>query len=224
MKVLIAGSGIAGISAAQKIRQNTPDAQIILYDSEGFGLYARIRLPEYIGGSLNREKLFLTRAEQLQKSDIIYRKDTIRKIDPDSHTVELASGSTDSYDRLLLCCGADARIPALPGLDQVSGRIFTLRSLTDADRIIQQLAGAQTVLMLGGGVLGLECAWHLCQRGLKIILFECLERLLPRQCSPEQSQLLKSRLEECGIQIETGIHHDPHLLLKHEVPAGWSGG
>lgn len=56
--------------------------------------------------------------------------------------------------------------------------------------------------MLGGGVLGLEIAWHLRQRGLQVVVLECLERLLPRQCTAEGSALLKQRLEEAGVSVE----------------------
>ena len=140
MKYIIVGGVAGGATAAARIRRNTEDAEIILFEKGEYISYANCGLPYYIGGVIaEREKLFVQTPEAFGKRfniDVRIRSEVVA-IHPAKKTVDIRTSDgktyTESYDKLLLSPGASPVRPPLPGIDNEG--IFTLRNVNDTDAI-----------------------------------------------------------------------------------------
>ena len=205
MKYIILGAGQAGCMTAKTIRDNAPDAQIQIFDADSTGLYAKMRLPELVAGTLPEARLILTDAEAFRASGIEpFLGVKVASVDPAGHEIVTADGRRFPYDKLIFATGADAFVPPVEGLDQIES--FTLRTLADARKIVAKAgtAGA-SALVIGGGLLGLEAAWALRQRGLTVTVAEFMPRLLPRQLNEAESAVLLEKLSGLELRFKLGV-------------------
>lgn len=196
---IIAGCGIAGATAASALRELLPEEKIIILDREGSGLYSRIRLPEVLAGKLPVEKLTLSSPAVLREKGIEYLPETrLDSLDPAPKTVS-CSGRTLKYDRFIFAVGANASVPPVPGLVPE----MTFRSMDDLRRIEAKVSPGAETLVIGGGLLGLEIAESLRERGMKVTVSEIAPRLLPAILSERESAWLADYLEQRGLRILT---------------------
>ena len=175
MKYIIVGGVAGGATAAARIRRNTEDAEIILFEKGEYISYANCGLPYYIGGVIaEREKLFVQTPEAFGKRfniDVRIRSEVVA-IHPAKKTVDIRTSDgktyTESYDKLLLSPGASPVRPPLPGIDNEG--IFTLRNVNDTDAIKNYLQRHEVkrAVIIGAGFIGLEMAENL-QEALSLI-------------------------------------------------------
>ncbi len=184
MKVIIIGGVAGGATCATRLRRLKSDWEIKIYERDYYISYANCGIPYYIGGIVPREKLFVTNPQEMKKKyniDIFVRHEVI-KIDPKNKKVfvkNLESGEEfeDSYDYLVLSPGASPIKPKIPGID--SPRIYTLRTISDADKIVKEIEnGAKEATVVGGGFIGIEVTENLVRRGVKVNLVEALPQVL----------------------------------------------
>ncbi len=200
MDYLIVGGWTAGTVAAQELRKLEPASEVTIVDAEPFQYYARPGLIGYLAGRKRRENLFMHPADWYTQQRLqLLTGHRVTNIQPAEHTVTLDNGSTLSYRRMLLATGASPFIPSLPGADQY--HVFSLRTLTDADALNSEIVPGATAIIVGGGVLGLETARALCERGMDACVLEFADRLLPNQLDTIAAELLRKRLESMGITI-----------------------
>ena len=203
MKVLITGCGVAGFSAARKLKELKPDVEVVLADSEGLGLYAKIRLSEHLSGKLPAAKLMLNGPEALTKLGLRHlRGVSVEALDLANGTAKMSDGSTESFDKLAIASGAVAANPCLAACGNVP--VFMLRIMADSEAIISACAKARSAVVLGGGLLGLEAAWALKSRNLEVSVVECQPRLLPRQLNDGESALLLKKMSGMGFAFHIG--------------------
>jgi nitrite reductase (NADH) large subunit len=226
MKIAVCGAGAAGSYAVKRLRLNLPEAVILLFDAAPVGFYAKMRLPEYLAGTLPREKLILSSPEQMADWGVeLHLGEPVTSIDPASHTLATVAGEY-SWDILVLAVGAHAFVPPVPGL-AASSRVHVLRELPDADTLVSLCEPGLDAAVIGGGLLGLEAAWSLHKRGLAVSVIEAAPRLLPLQMNEEESAVLLSNFTKAGFKVFTGASVDrfeeasARLLLKDgpAVPA-----
>jgi NADPH-dependent 2,4-dienoyl-CoA reductase/sulfur reductase-like enzyme/peroxiredoxin family protein/TusA-related sulfurtransferase/rhodanese-related sulfurtransferase len=184
MKVIIIGGVAGGATCATRLRRLKSDWEIKIYERDYYISYANCGIPYYIGGLVPREKLFVTNPQEMKKKyniDVFVRHEVI-KIDPKNKKVfvkNLESGEEfeDSYDYLVLSPGASPIKPKIPGID--SPRIYTLRTISDADKIVKEIEnGAKEATVVGGGFIGIEVTENLVRRGVKVNLVEALPQVL----------------------------------------------
>lgn len=199
---VIIGASVAGTAAAAAIREGDPGGNIILLGEEEFGLYSRIRLPEYLAGRLARERLVIRKSDWYAGLNIDLRTGTrAESVDLKGARVSLSSGETLAYDRLLVATGADCFVPPFVGHDLPG--VLTVRTVKDVDRLRSQVEGAREAVVIGGGLLGLEMASVMVHLGLMVTVVEVLPWLLPRQLDRQGGELLQSILEKNGLKIKT---------------------
>ena len=199
---VIVGASVAGTAAAAAIRDRDPDGRIVMVGEEEFGLYSRIRLPEYLAGSLERERLVIRKSDWYAGLNIDLRTGArAESVDIKDARVSLSGGETLAYDRLLLATGADCFVPPFAGHDLPG--VFTVRTVKDVDRIRARAEEARGAVVIGGGLLGLEMASVLAHLGLAVTVVEVLPWLLPRQLDRPGGELLKHILEKNGLKIWT---------------------
>ncbi len=202
METIIIGNGPAGYFTATKLAELDPAGKITILEREKEPFYAKIRLSDYVAGKLEREKLYLGTAEALEKKGIrlVQGKD-IDSLDTGRKALK-ADGAEWTYDRLVLATGSKAFIPPVNGTGAAD--IQTLRRLSDADRLRDCCASKTSALVMGGGLLGLEAAWALKERGVQVTVVEFFPRLLPRQLNEEQAARVQVLLEKAGLRFILG--------------------
>ncbi len=204
MRVLVVGNGLAGTIASKTLRELEPDAEIAIFAEEKYLYYPRPNLIEYLAGNISLENLFAFSEEWFENHNLsIHLGQPVRKLLPESRQVELEGGKTESYDFLLLANGASSWVPPIQGADKEG--VFTLRTLDDADAIIQRIEDHPDVVIIGGGLLGLEIARAIRTRGASVKVVEFFLRLLPRQLDSEGASVLQSKIEDMGIKVQLGI-------------------
>ncbi len=203
MKAVIVGNGLAGTMAAKSLRELDPSVEIEIIAEERYPYYPRPNLIDYLAGVLSYEKLFAFPPNWHERQNIAVRLATpVVRIDPATGTVATGDGRTSTFDRLLLANGSAAVIPPVRGADKKG--VFVLRTLDDAQAILEALTTRRRVAVLGGGLLGLEIARALRARGAEVSVNEFFDRLLPRQLDPPGAALLKAQLERLGIGVRLG--------------------
>ena len=200
-RYLIVGNGVAGITAAQGLVRGD-DAEVHVFGSEPYPYYQRPRLWHYLAGEIAREELYFRPFEWYAARGIHVHPDTrVIVLDPAGHRIQLADGSWEPYDRLLLATGGRSFVPPFEGVD-LEG-VFALRSLDDALAIKRLADQVSNVVVIGGGLLGLETARALVAPGRRVSVVEIAPHLLPRQLDVTGAQVLQSRLEAMELRIYT---------------------
>jgi nitrite reductase (NADH) large subunit len=203
MKYMIIGNGIAGTTAAANIRKYDSEGEITIVTDEAVPFYSRIRLIEYLAGEADEKDIVIYKNEWYEQNNIrLLLNSPVAEINRDKKEVMTSKGKRFGYDKLLLATGGFSYVPAVRGSDKKG--VFTLRTIRDADEIINYAKGIKKVILIGGGVLGLEAGNALRKRGLEITVVEFFPRLLPRQMDPEGAAILRAQLEGMGFVFYLG--------------------
>jgi nitrite reductase (NADH) large subunit len=203
MHYIIIGNGIAGTTAAAHIRKLDSSGEITILSQEDTPCYSRIRLIEYLSRGLDENNLVIYKEDWYKKNNINLLLSTkVSDIDKETKHVTTANGKTLGYDKLLLATGGISFVPPIKGSDKQG--VFTLRTLRDAQEILKYADNVNKVLLIGGGVLGLEAGNSLRKTGLAITVVEFFPRLLPRQMDPEGADILRSQMENMGFRFYLG--------------------
>ena len=203
MKYLILGNGIAGLSAAISARKHDETGEITIVTKSPMPFYYRIRLIEYLAKKIPIEKLIAHDEKYYEERNIkiILNKGAI-KIDSKDKKVKFEDGTLMEYDKLLLATGARPRYPNIEGMEKKG--ILKFRGASDSDEIIDHVEICKNVVVLGGGVLGIEAANSLVNLGKDVTVIESADRLLHRQLDMEGSKILQKALEEKKIKFIFG--------------------
>lgn len=200
-KIVVAGGGIAGVSAAEHARKTAPEAEIHLYTKESESPYYRLNLTRYLADEIKVESLPIHPDSWYEEQHIqLHCNKEVLSINPDTHTIELPDNNTDSYDKLILACGAHPFIPPIPGAEKQG--VTTVRTHKDVTFLVDALKEDMSCVCIGGGILGLEVAGALAKRGAAVTLLEGFGHLLPRQLNEEASQVLERHVANLGIQVK----------------------
>ncbi|HVP03627.1 MAG TPA: FAD-dependent oxidoreductase [Solirubrobacteraceae bacterium] len=210
MKTVIVGGVAAGASTAARLRRLDESAEIVVLERDHYVSFANCGLPYHIGGAIpERDSLLLQTPESLGESlalDVRTGQDVIR-IDRDRKEVEVRDvdqGRTyrESYDKLVLCPGAEPIRPPIPGADDP--RVKVLRNIPDMDRIIGRLdEGARSAVVVGGSYIGLELTEAFRSRGLRTTVVERTGRLMP-WLDPEMTRLLDYNVRTHDVDLRLG--------------------
>jgi NAD(P)H-nitrite reductase large subunit/ferredoxin len=201
--VVIIGNGIAGSTAADYIRRHHQDCEIHVIGNEKYPLYNRMGISRLIYGRSAMQGLYLLPDEWYEERRITTWLNTRAvSINFPAKTVLLATDQPLQYDRLILAMGSCSFIPDIKNFG-VAGS-FVLRNADDAMsiRAYAQQHLAQTAVVAGGGLLGLETAYALVKLGLKVTVLERGQYLLQRQLDQRAAAHLQAFLEQLGIDIK----------------------
>ncbi|MDD2239372.1 MAG: FAD-dependent oxidoreductase [Kiritimatiellae bacterium] len=200
MTYVIIGASAAGAQAAEDLRKLDPDGDIRILTEEAGPPYSRCLISRYADGRLQERDLYF-KTDHFAADHRIHYSSGVRvtSIRPGSNTVICDNGETVVYDKLLLATGSRPWLPAIPGCD-LEG-VCTFHSLKDAQAITAQTSPTQTVAIIGAGFAGLEAAYALARKRLKVTVVERCGQILPNQLDAQGATIIHRDLERMGVQI-----------------------
>jgi len=157
---VIVGDGIAGSSAAETLREESPDAEITIVTDEGEALYNRILIKEFAKGKLPEAPISIHEEDWYAERDIDLALNThVTSVDTDAHEVQTHDGDTLEYDKLLLASGGTPSSLASFGIDNADADgVHHFWTFQDARKIKENAAEAETGIVVGAGLLGIDLA------------------------------------------------------------------
>ena len=168
---LIIGNGAAGTTAAEHLRKQDASAGITMITAEALPLYSRIRIPEFLSGKIQENTLIIKDLPwHVQRDITLITETTVSHVDYQNKTAVTIHGKAYSYDTLLLATGSNAFVPPIKGSDKKG--VFTLRTAADAKALAALDSNATELVVIGGGLLGLEAAWAMVQTGKRVTVVE----------------------------------------------------
>ncbi len=201
--IIIIGAGQAGLKAAETLRQKKFNGDITLIGDEPYYPYQRPPLSKaYVKGELDEDRLLLKPESWfLDQKITVLRNFSAKKIDPKKKKVILSQGEGLSYSKLLLATGTKARTLSIPGAE-LEG-VHTLRGLEDTKKIRPDLEHSQSIVIIGGGFIGLEFAAAARSMGKNVTVLEDQDRILKRVAGPEISTFLTQMHNSRGVRLLT---------------------
>lgn len=197
---LIIGNGVAGTTAAENIRKNDNTGKITIVTDEDMSFYYRIRLNEFISGDIGPDNLLAKKASWYEENSIDLKLNTkITSVDPDKKTVITDKGESISYDKLLIATGSHSFVPPIKGSDTKG--VFSIRDIRDARNIIEHARDIKDVVVIGGGLLGLEAGNAFRKMDKNVTIVEFFPRLLPRQLDVDGAKRLQTIMEGMGFSF-----------------------
>ena len=199
----IIGSGAAGLSAAETLRENDPTSKVVLVTGDRFGYYSRPGLAYLLAGEVTEAQLYPYRPEMLKKMGVEWITAHVERIESQAHKLHLKDGRILDYDRLLLATGATAVIPDLPGI-HLEG-VVKLDNFEDVHRILRRAQRGKEAIVIGGGITALELVEGLAAQGMRVHYLLRGERYWSGVLDEYESHMVQERLKEDGVMIHTGV-------------------
>jgi NADPH-dependent 2,4-dienoyl-CoA reductase/sulfur reductase-like enzyme len=203
---VIVGSGIAGCTAAETLREEDSSAKITVITDDPFPLYYRPALKDYLAGRIQETKLWARGVEADSSSADFYERRQIqilngRVVDVSAreHIVQLHSGQRIEYSHLLLASGAQASTLSCPGIDLAG--VTTLRTVADYRRIINYLDTVRRVVVSGSGTLALETIETLRHRGHQVTHLVRHQQLWSEVLDQTASDLVLQQERRDGVDV-----------------------
>lgn len=209
MRLVVIGNGMVGSRFVEDLlrRDTIGKYDVTVIGSEACEPYNRVLLSEVVAGRYDLTSLTLPTPDHPRLT--VLRGTAAAAIDREDRVVTTSDGSRHRYDQLVLATGADARIPPLAGLGTGTGSlplgVHALRSIDDAREIIAATLNSRRAVVLGAGVLGIEAASGLAQRGCAVTIVHPADALMERQLDGSASRVLASAMPELGIQPRVGV-------------------
>lgn len=217
MRYVVIGASAAGISGAKTLRELDKNAEIVLI-SKDENVYSRCILHHYISNHREVDALNFTSKNFFEENNITWMKGLeVKDVNDKEQTLNLSNGETLSYDKLLVCSGASAFIPPVPGLRE-GNNVVGLRNLDDAVLIKEQAKKVKNVVVLGAGLVGIDAVSGLLGQGLKISLVEMSNKILPLQLDKHASDVYEKKFTEEGVSLKLDVKAEKLLLDENNNP------
>lgn len=202
MNYLIIGACAAGVSAAKEILKNRKeDDKISIFTDENYSFYYRPRLIECLSGEVDVEDIIINNQQWFEDNNInLHLNERIIEVDAENKFIKSGTGKY-KFDKLLLANGSHCFVPPFSGREL--GNIFTLRTAKDVKVINKAAEKAKKVVVVGGGLLGLEIAYNFAKAGLDTTVLEIESHLLPMQLDEKGGDLLEQKLKANNVKVIT---------------------
>ncbi|MNZ37132.1 Nitrite reductase [NAD(P)H] [compost metagenome] len=204
LKLVLIGNGMAGVRTLEELLQLAPDLyEITVFGAEPHPNYNRLLLSPLLAGEQCFEEIVLNDFDWYAQNGIrLLSGSPVVKIDRRQRKIVAADGTVADYDRLLIATGSiPVRLP-IPG-NRLQG-VIGYRDIADARTMMDASSIHSHAVVIGGGLLGLEAANGLRQRGMDVTVVHEAEWLLERQLDRTAGKLLQRALEQRGIHFRIG--------------------
>ncbi|MCH7293761.1 nitrite reductase small subunit NirD [Acinetobacter higginsii] len=203
LKLVLIGNGLAGMRCLEDLLDMAPDRyDVTVIGEEPWGNYNRIMLSPVLSGEKTIDDIMLhPHAWYHDKGIQFIADDPAIKIDRTRKVVHTEKGESVDYDRLIIATGSSPFIPPVQGVD-LKG-VISFRDIYDVNTMIKYCESKKNAVVIGGGLLGLEAAYGLKQRGMNVTVLHLMDRIMERQLDGRASRMLRHSIEQKGINIIT---------------------
>ncbi|MBI3596342.1 MAG: NAD(P)/FAD-dependent oxidoreductase [Nitrospirae bacterium] len=199
-RLIVIGNGMAGVATIEEILKKPSPPTITVFGGEPHVNYNRILLSDVLACAKTTEEIFLNSREWYEKHAIqLHPGVFITGIDLDHKQVIAQSGERYEFDKLLIATGSVPLIPPMKGVDKKG--VFTFRNIEDTESMIQWAARNDRAVVIGGGLLGLEAARGLTNRGMMVTVVHLMGHLMEKQLDATAGAILKTEVEKMGIEV-----------------------
>ncbi len=194
--IIIIGNGMAGHRLVEQLQTKQAHCTVSIFSAEPGPSYNRILISAWLAGDCSQADLYSSTSPT---AGVRYIDRSIVAIHREERSVQDDTGARHHYDQLVLATGSTPILLSLPG-DHLAG-VQPLRSAADARSLIDRALPGQPAVVIGGGLLGLEAAWGLHQRGMKVTILHRMPVLMERQLDALASGIITRHLQRAGIQV-----------------------
>ncbi|CAN7715073.1 nitrite reductase large subunit NirB [Pseudorhodoferax sp. LjRoot39] len=203
MKIVVVGHGMVGHKFLESLAESgQPDLQVTVLCEEPRAAYDRVHLSEFFSGK-TADALSLVEPGFFEKTGFTLRLAArAAAVERRNKTVTTADGEVVPYDKLVLATGSNPFVPGVPGRDRPGCHVY--RTIEDLEAMQASGARSASGVVIGGGLLGLECAKALRDMGLQTHVVEFAPRLMTVQVDEGGGRTLRKKIEALGVQVHTG--------------------
>jgi NADH oxidase (H2O2-forming) len=223
-KIIIIGAGAAGVSAAASARKQDRTAEIKIITEEEYAAYSRCGMPFVLSGeipSFQNLVLYPPDFYRMMKLDLLLETKAL-DVDIDKKTVKIQKKNgeieTLSYDSLIIATGARASKPPIKGTDKKG--VHLVRTIKDCQAINSQIKNSKSAIIIGAGLIGLEVAAAIKERGLSSTVIEFFPQVLPQMLDPDMAKLVEQNLIKNGIEVM--VRKTADAIIGNDVVKGVS--
>ena len=202
MKIIVIGHGMVGHNFLESLAETgLTNGEVTVLCEEPRPAYDRVHLSAFFSGT-TAEALSLVEPGFFERTGFTLRLAArAASVDRRTNTVTTADGEVLSYDKLVLATGSNPFVPSVPGRDRE--HIHVYRTIEDLEAMQASGAKSKTGVVVGGGLLGLECAKALRDMGLETYVVEFAPRLMAVQVDEGGGRVLQAKIEELGLHVHT---------------------
>lgn len=202
MKHVILGAGPAGVIAAETIRKNAPDDDILLIGDEPHLPYSRAALPRFLAGESGEAGVLLRKDEAVfERQRIRLLRGRAEHVSSRTRTVKMSDGRVIGFDKLLIATGARPRVPQVPGIDFPG--VHACWTLDDARAIAALARPGTRAVLIGAGFVGCILMEALAARGVRLTVVEKRDRMLPNMLCRSAGDMVRRWCARRGVTIHT---------------------
>jgi len=202
MNIIVIGHGMVGHKFVESLAAAAPHLHLTVLGEEPRPAYDRVHLSEFFAGK-TAEDLSLVSPGFFERTNLDLKLNAkVAAIDRAARLVVLDNGDVHFYDKLVLATGSSPFVPPVPGRERAD--CFVYRTIEDLEAMRECGARSQTGVVIGGGLLGLECAKALRDLGLEAHVVEFAPRLMAVQVDDPGARVLRGRIEELGVKAHLG--------------------
>jgi len=202
-KQVIIGNSAAALSAVKAIRRFDSSCPVTMISADNCLAYSPVLLPYYISGKIGREGLLVVGADFYERNRVeLILGNEVVDVDTKNQRVQLKDGSILEYDNLLIASGGAPE--KLNAIGKHMARVMTLRTIDDAQKIVEISKSAKDILISGAGLASLEVANALRRQDRRVTVMAKSKQILSRNADAECASIIQSEIEKSGIGFFLG--------------------
>ncbi|MCD7991877.1 MAG: FAD-dependent oxidoreductase [Clostridia bacterium] len=203
MRYVVLGASTAGMNGVRELRRHDPQSEIILV-SKDREIYSRCILHHYLGGIRDKEGICFAEPDFEAKYRVKWYKGmSCTGLDAEAREVIISGSIRIPYDRLLIATGSRSSLPPVEGLGEAGG-VYGFHNLDEVEQIKARALAQEHIVVMGGGLTGVDAAMGFLHMGKKVELVEVAERLLVKQLDKRSASTYEKALEDQGIRLHLG--------------------
>lgn len=208
--VIVLGGGIAALTAAEEVRKRNKKCAIEMISNEAVPVYHRPMLTKGILSEFEEINFYQKPKDWYSENNIELTLDAeVVEIDLEAKKLKLKDGTTKKYDKLVYATGAEGNIPPIKGREKEN--VLSIRHLADAEVVREKLSDIENIVVIGGGVLGLEAVNEFAKIHKNVTVIDMADHIMGRQLDTVAAGILTAAAEEAGVNVVTGVGTDEIL-------------
>ena len=200
--IVVIGTGPVGIKTLVTLLEKNPNEKIVIYGDEPWEPYNRVKLSSFLAGEITWSDMTGTQKIPDLENLVQHHNCKVTEINRGEKQVTDETGAIQRYSKLILALGSSPHIPDIEGTNL--GGVYTFRNMSDAQHLMARQVKSRTVVVVGGGVLGLEVAKAMSRNNTRVVVIDHAMHLMSNQLDETSSELLREHIFTLGISLYLG--------------------